>query len=90
MKHLELIVKGRVQGIGYRFFVERVANELGVTGYVKNMTDGSVKVEAEASRDVLELFTAELKKGPSIAYVESVFVNITDNLEYFKKFGVKF
>ncbi len=63
-------IEGIVQGVGFRFFTEDIAREYGVTGYVKNMYDGSVEVYAEGSIDILEKFVEDLKAGPRMARVE--------------------
>ncbi len=62
-------VYGQVQGVGYRFFTEDRAILYGITGYVKNLPDGSVEVYAEGDRAVLEQFLNELKQGPPAARV---------------------
>jgi|GEM_PF-914363 Acylphosphatases len=71
---LTAVVRGRVQGVGYRYWAHHAAHPLGLTGgYVRNQTDGSVEVQAEAAdRSPLERLLAELGQGPSTAHVESV------------------
>jgi len=56
MKRVNVNVKGRVQGVGYRYFVTDCAQQTGVTGYVRNMGDGSVQVIAEGSEEALLYF----------------------------------
>lgn len=65
-------VRGRVQGVGYRWFVERAAAELGVTGYVRNLDDGRVEVYAAGSADKLSELAGRLWKGPRWADVRGV------------------
>ena len=65
-------VVGRVQGVGYRYFVLRLAERLGVTGFARNRPDGSVEVVAEGSESVLEEVAAELEQGPAFASVTAV------------------
>jgi acylphosphatase len=65
-------VSGRVQGVGYRFFVERVAQRLGIAGYAKNLRDGRVEVYAVATTAVFADLRAELQKGPRAAVVNDV------------------
>lgn len=69
---LEATVRGRVQGVGFRFFVANRAGALGLTGWVKNSSDGSVQCLAEGRRQDLEAFLAALELGPSGARVELV------------------
>ncbi len=66
----EITVAGRVQGVGFRYFVMRNAEELGVTGWTKNLPTGEVFIIAEGRRDVLEELYARLQCGPSSARVE--------------------
>jgi acylphosphatase len=65
-------VEGRVQGVGYRYFVQREADTLRVTGFVRNMPDGSVEVVAEGGESALAALEARLREGPSFARVASV------------------
>ena len=67
-----LTVSGRVQGVGFRYFTLRAAEELGVAGWVRNLADGRVEVHAEGSPSALELFAARLGRGPSFARVSGV------------------
>lgn len=69
MIRAEFIIKGKVQGVGFRYFVYRVAKELGITGYAKNLWDGSVEVIAEGQEDKIDLLHQYLKQGPSMARV---------------------
>lgn len=55
--------EGRVQGVGFRMFVRDLAMELGVTGWVKNMRDGSVTMELQGEPQTIERLIAEIKKG---------------------------
>lgn len=66
------VVAGRVQGVGYRFFVEQVAQELGLTGTVCNRSDGQVEVYAVGKEDALQQLRDRLEVGPSGARVERV------------------
>ena len=63
---------GRVQGVGYRAYVERVAEKLGLDGWVKNRRDGSVEVYAMGTPEKLGQLRAALQKGPMMARVEYV------------------
>ena len=65
-------VAGRVQGVGYRYFVLRQAERLGVTGYAENRPDGSVWVVAEGSESALDDLASELERGPGFASVDGV------------------
>ena len=63
---------GRVQGVGFRFYVERIAGELGVDGWVRNREDGSVEVYAECTSTKMDQFRAALRKGPVASRVEEL------------------
>jgi len=65
-------VSGRVQGVGYRYFVLRQAERLGVTGFARNRSDGSVEVVAEGGEAVLEELADQLREGPAFATVSGV------------------
>ena len=66
------VVRGEVQGVGYRFFAQRVAARHQVVGYVKNMADGSVESVAEGPLQDVEGFKNDLAAGPRFARVERV------------------
>ena len=66
------VVIGRVQGVGFRFFAENHANQLGLSGYVKNCADGSVEAYAIGDAAALEEFKARLAVGPRSARVDQV------------------
>ena len=69
---LDATVRGRVQGVGFRYFVVRRAMELGLVGWVANLADGSVRCVAEGEPDDLEALAASLERGPLGAIVEAV------------------
>jgi acylphosphatase len=66
------IVRGRVQGVGFRWFVEREAHMLGIAGWVRNNSDGSVEVLATGTRDQLFGLRSRLQQGPRAARVDDV------------------
>jgi acylphosphatase len=66
------IVRGRVQGVGFRWFVEREAHILGIAGWVRNNHDGSVEVLAQGTRDQLAGLHSRLREGPRAARVDDV------------------
>jgi len=73
MARLQAFVRGRVQGVGFRAFVERRAAALGLSGYVRNLSDGrTVEVVAEGPREQLERLAEHLRRGPGGAYVHEV------------------
>lgn len=68
----KFVVRGRVQGVGFRWFVEREAKTLGIFGWVRNNSDGSVEVLATGSRDQLSALRARLQQGPRASRVDNV------------------
>jgi acylphosphatase len=66
------LVRGRVQGVGYRYFALRTARRLGVNGYARNLATGEVEVRAQADEAVLVQFKQELERGPYAARVREV------------------
>lgn len=75
-------VTGRVQGVGFRYNAAREARLIGIAGYVKNLSDGSVYIEAEGSREQLNAFLLWCRKGPSFSTVESVNYNTHPPVNY--------
>jgi acylphosphatase len=68
-------VKGRVQGVGFRWFVRTAARRLDVAGFVRNEPDGDVVGEAVAAPAAIDAFLAELRLGPSLSRVDDVVVD---------------
>jgi acylphosphatase len=69
---LKAVVRGEVQGVGFRWAVQRQAGQLGLTGYAENLPDGSVRVEAEGDPDRLDQLEVFLNQGPRWAEVASL------------------
>lgn len=72
MPSFRYVVSGRVQGVGYRYFVLKKAAALGVTGFARNREDGAVEVVAEGSDEALSSFEQMLREGPAFAAVSDV------------------
>ena len=83
-------VYGRVQGVGFRYSTVMQARKLGVTGYARNMYDGTVEVVAEGEEDTLKKLLAWLKHGPPASWVEKVDFHYTPYNGYYKSFGVEY
>lgn len=71
-KHLNITVKGKVQNVGFRYFTNKRAVELGILGFVKNLPNGDVYAEAEGPEEALETFLEHLRKGPGWARVDEI------------------
>ncbi len=72
MKRIQAVVRGRVQGVSFRYYTQREAQRLGVTGWVRNQPDGSVMTVAEATGETLDTFIQFLHHGPPSARVTQV------------------
>jgi acylphosphatase len=72
MERVRLRLYGSVQGVGFRFFAARQASRHGLVGYVRNLPDGAVEVEAAGEGPALEAFRGELAEGPPYARVQKV------------------
>lgn len=87
MKHLNIKIYGLVQGVFFRTEAKRQADELGITGFAENQSDGSVYIEAEGEKEKLNQFVKWCNVGPKMAKVEKVVVT-EDKLKNFLKFAV--
>jgi len=72
MERLHAVVRGDVQGVGFRYFVQRKARQLDLRGWVRNNDDGNVEVVAEGERAALEQLKRALDEGPRMARVDRV------------------
>ena len=88
MKRIEIYVSGVVQGVGFRYFTKRVANELGIKGFVKNLPDGRVYIVAEGDENQLEKFLSAIRRGPPLAIVRDVAIVEKSATGEFKNFVI--
>jgi len=84
-----IVVKGLVQGVGFRYYIHRQATKLGLTGFVKNLYNGEVEIEAHGDRSLLEEFIKDVKVGPRAAQVTDLRIEWTDFNAYAKGFDIK-
>jgi acylphosphatase len=82
------VISGRVQGVGFRYFAERSAERWGIAGWVRNLPDGRVEVQAEGTRDHLAQFERDLRRGPSRAEVRG-FESVESAAEGAKGFEIR-
>ncbi len=88
---VQVIVHGYVQGVLFRDFTSRRAQELGVYGYVRNLPgDRAVEVKAEGEREKLEELIGYLRTGPPRARVEEVAISWTEYTGSFSRFGIRY
>ena len=89
MKAITAIIHGRVQGVWFRGSTQQKANELGITGWVKNTLEGNVELEAHGEKVQLEVFIAWLFKGPKYSKVKHVDVEWIGSNTQFSSFNIK-
>ena len=87
MKTIRLTIKGRVQGVFYRATAKDVADQLGVKGWIKNLSDKNVEIRATASEELLQKLIDWCKQGPPKARVEEVIAEEL-SLEEFSGFRI--
>lgn len=89
MVELRAVVSGKVQGVRYRTYVQDVASELGLVGFVKNQTDGSVLVVAQGLPDQLKDFVEYLNEGSLLAEVGGVAVEWGSAVNSYDEFSIR-
>lgn len=72
MKRIHFVVHGRVQGVGFRYFTRQCGIEFNLTGWVKNLADGSVECEAQGEDSLLDVFYTKLGRGPVLSRVSRI------------------
>jgi len=87
---LHALVRGRVQGVNFRYYTARTAQRLGLTGWVANRWDGTVEAVAEGGRGALQQFQDFLHRGPPSAVVQQVDVRWESPTGEFGHFGVRY
>lgn len=90
MAFVRAVVQGRVQGVGYRWFARDAARKLGLSGFVRNLPDGDVEVQAVGDRVALDRLVAQLQRGPGFAYVTNVLCEWADEGPAFSDFRIAF
>lgn len=83
------VVRGRVQGVGFRWFVEREAHILGIAGWVRNNSNGTVEVLAQGTRDQLSGLRSRLLEGPRAARVDDVEVSEAEAVKGLNSFRIE-
>ena len=85
---VKIVVSGRVQGVGFRYFIARRASELDLTGYAKNLFSGDVEIVAEGRKEYLEAFVKKAKEGPRNSKVDSCKVEWLDFKKKYDNFEI--
>lgn len=89
MKRVTANVKGRVQGVSFRYYTRQEARRLNLTGWVRNEPDGSVTVVAEGTQDQLERLQSFLSRGPYGARVDNLQINWSRAINEFDSFEIR-
>jgi acylphosphatase len=89
-KTYRLLLSGRVQGVGYRYFAEDQAARYEIFGFVRNTYDNKVEIICQGSQRNLELFFVSLKKGPTFANITDFRIEKIKNSVEYKQFEIKY
>lgn len=87
-KRFHAKIEGRVQGVGFRYFTKENAQQLGITGWVRNTFSGEVEITAEGVPDQIDTFIQLLRRGPQSAYVSDFKLTWQEPSGEFKKFSI--
>ncbi len=90
MVQYEITIKGRVQGVGYRYFAVQKAKEMGINGWVKNLVDGSVLIVAQGIEAEIKTFIDYLYIGPTPSRVDKISTCVMQITTVFDSFSVKY
>jgi acylphosphatase len=90
MVQFEIKITGRVQGVGFRYFVQKRASEFNIKGWVKNTRDGGVLVMVQGEEKDVETFLEHLRIGPSMARVRKLEKSQMPDLEDFTDFSIRY
>jgi acylphosphatase len=89
-KRARVLLHGAVQGVGFRYFAKREADRRRIVGYVRNLPNGSVEVEAEGEAGLLTDFLAVLRVGPRWGYISAVDLQSQEPLLREERFEIRF
>ena len=90
MVQAHIFAHGRVQGVNFRFFVQRKATELGLKGYVRNLRDGRVEILAQGSREDIQKFVSYVRGNPGLSYVVKLDIDWEESLSSLSSFHIRF
>lgn len=90
IKTYKVLLFGRVQGVGFRYFVESIAGKYDISGYVKNTFDRKVEVVCQGEEEDLKQFVDEVKKGPAFSVITDVKIEEIKDSKKYSIFDIKF
>ena len=85
-----IIVSGRVQGVGFRYFVQIIGNKLKLKGFVRNQSNGNVEIEAEGPEENLKKFLKEVKEGNGFSKISDICIKSIKIKENEKNFSITY
>jgi acylphosphatase len=85
-----IVVSGMVQGVGFRYFIQHHAKQLGLTGWVRNLPNGDVEIEAQGDRVAVENLIAYARRGPRSAVVSNADVEWKDPRGRYDRFEIAY
>ena len=85
-----IIIKGRVQGVGYRYFAQRYADQLALSGYVRNLYNGDVEIFVEGEKEIINQYIEILRKGPGFAFIEELELKEQPYEKKYSRFSIEF
>lgn len=89
MNRVRIIVNGLVHGVGFRYFTFREAKNLGINGYVKNLSTGQVEIVAVAEKGLIDELIKSIRVGPSFASVSGIDLEMIESDEQFNEFNIR-
>ena len=87
---VRIVVSGMVQGVGFRYFIQHHAEQLGLTGWVRNLANGDVEIEAQGDRSAVESLIAFARRGPRSAVVSKADVTWKSSGENYDRFEISY
>ncbi|MBE3089371.1 MAG: acylphosphatase [Actinobacteria bacterium] len=90
MKTYKVVLFGRVQGVGFRYFVESIVSKYDISGYVRNTFDGKVEIVCQGEEEDLKQFIDEIKKGPAFSAVTDIKIEEIEDSKKYSIFDIKF
>lgn len=90
IKTYKALLSGRVQGVGFRYFVESIAGRYDISGYVRNTFDGKVEIACQGEEEDLKQFIDEIKRGPAFSVVTDIKIEEIKDSKKYSIFDIKF
>jgi acylphosphatase len=90
IKTYEVVLSGRVQGVGFRYFVESIAGKYDICGYVRNTYNNQVEIICQGEEEDIENFIDEVKKGPTFSAVTDIKIDEIENSKKYSIFEIKY